>query len=141
MADKDKPTPLKDLRLVEQRLGGQIGQLDEKIERVAEDLRAEMQETRAELRSVVQETKAELRSEMREMKAETREMKVEMLEMKVEMRDMKRDLGSGITSVLEQLGQMVGVLDDKYSDLPGRVDRLEHRFDQHCRSHTAHQKG
>ena len=111
-----------------------------KLETVAvrTDLRGEMKELRGEmkgLRGEMDEFRAELRAEMGEMRTEVRRQGVLMEALQVSL----RQLAEGFVSIQDrmkshqedtarELAEIKSLLRTSFSDLDGRVSRLEHQF-------------
>jgi hypothetical protein len=43
-------------------------------------------------------------------------------------------------TIIEQIGAKIGVVDEKYQDLPGRVARVEQRLEEHASDDTRHDR-
>jgi hypothetical protein len=118
--DDDQPATQGALRAVMGELRGEIGAL-------GTELRGEIGALRTELRGEIGALGTELRGEIGALGTELRG----------EMRNMEKriitELGGVIQRAMniavEQIGSKVGVVDEKYQDLPGRVSRLEHDVD------------
>jgi hypothetical protein len=118
---------------------------------------AELKATRAELRQEMGEMRAELRQEIAGVRTELvgaihhvvetfgarfDQMHDDMVAMRRDMATMHADLSRQIAgaarAAAEENRREIGIVDDKYRDLPGRVAVLERELDEHRRDTGLH---
>ncbi|MBI4508521.1 MAG: hypothetical protein HY698_02715 [Deltaproteobacteria bacterium] len=138
--------------------------LREQLKEQAGELRADMKqqidglrtELRGDMKQQIDGLRTELRGEMHAMEGRLRgEMHVMEGRLRGEMKDMEgrlrgemhamegrllKEVGHALSVGIEQVGKMIGFVDDKYKELPTRTDGVRHDLDEHRDDWRIHKK-